>query len=86
MTIAPQIASPTVEPPRSQHREAVESSPSYNPDSESTQVSQSNPALFQAIGTIYGTPERDETGKFFVCLDGQRYGLFIPRHRSDFSR
>jgi hypothetical protein len=81
MTIAPPIASPTVEPPRSQHHSGVASSPSCNPDSESTEVCESSPAFFQGIGTIYGTPNRDETGKFFVSLDGQRYGLFIPRHR-----
>jgi hypothetical protein len=81
MSVASNLTEPTVELAECQHREAVESSPSSNPDSESIHAPESNPALFQAIGTIYGTPERDETGKFFVRLDGQRYGLFIPRHR-----
>jgi hypothetical protein len=81
MPIAAQQTEPTVEPPRSQRREVVASSPSSHSDSELTHAPESNPALFQAIGTIYSTPERDETGKFFVRLDGQRYGLFIPRHR-----
>jgi hypothetical protein len=81
MPIAPQQSSPTVELAECQHGSSVESSPSSNPDSELTHTPESNPALFQAIGTIYGTPARDETGKFFVRLDGQSYGLFIPRHR-----
>jgi hypothetical protein len=81
MPIAPKQISPTDEPTALQRREVVASSLSSHPEPEFTQVQQSNPALFQAIGTVYGTPERDETGKFFVRLEEQRYGLFIRSHR-----
>jgi hypothetical protein len=73
MPIAPQQSSPTVELAECQHGSGVASSSSSHPDSELTHTPESNPALFQAIGTIYGTPYRDETGKFYVSLDGQRY-------------
>jgi hypothetical protein len=81
MSSAQEPAFPTVEPPRSQHHSGVTSSFSSHPDSESIHETESLPAFFQAIGTIYGTSERDETGKFYVSFEGQRYGLFIPRHR-----
>jgi hypothetical protein len=81
MPSAPQQALPTVEPTEIQDGSGVALSARSHPDSQSTQVQQPNPALFQAIGIIYGTPERNDTGKFFVCLDGQSYGLFIRSHR-----
>jgi hypothetical protein len=37
--------------------------------------------LFQAIGTLYGLPERDEGGNFSISLGGQRYHLFILSDR-----
>jgi hypothetical protein len=37
--------------------------------------------LFQAIGTLYGLPERDEGGDFSINLGGQHYRLFILSDR-----
>lgn len=36
-----------------------------------------NTPLFQAIGTLSGLPERDESGNFSISIGGQRYHLFI---------
>jgi hypothetical protein len=36
-----------------------------------------NTPLFQAIGTLYGLPERDESGNFLINSGGQHYRLFI---------
>jgi hypothetical protein len=81
MSVASNRTSPTIESTELQKDSTVELNPSVCPDSSSTQSSESNPPFFQAIGTIYGSPDQDETGRFFLRFGTQRYGLFIPRHR-----
>jgi hypothetical protein len=51
-----------------------------SPESVSEPQKEKSP-LFQAIGTLYGLPERDESGKFFINLGGQHYRLFILSDR-----
>ncbi len=38
---------------------------------------------FRAIGTLYGSIEKDQEGTFLINLDGNRYRLFIPGYRFD---
>lgn len=39
------------------------------------------PQFFQAIGTLYGQPHKNEEEKFFLQVGGQEYPLFIRRDR-----
>lgn len=67
-----------------QTNQKVEQQPPVSLDSESPSVSkpdEDNPLLFQAIGTLYGTPHQEEEGKFALAIGGKNYSLFFPGYR-----
>jgi hypothetical protein len=37
--------------------------------------------MFQAIGTLQALIEREENGRFFICIGGRKYNLYIPYNR-----
>ena len=61
----------------------VEQQPPSSVESDSPSVSETeeNPLLFQAIGTLYGTPQEEEEGKFVLSIGGNKYSLFFPGYR-----
>ncbi|WP_324126939.1 hypothetical protein [Cyanobacterium sp. uoEpiScrs1] len=50
-------------------------------DSQSVSDTEGQPPLFQAIGTLYGTPHQEEEGKFALTIAGKNYSLFFPGYR-----
>ncbi|MGP0129370.1 MAG: helix-turn-helix transcriptional regulator [cyanobacterium endosymbiont of Rhopalodia musculus] len=66
-----------------QTHQKVEQLPPLILDSDSQSVSdtEDQPLLFQAIGTLYGTPHQEEEGKFALTIAGKNYSLFFPGYR-----
>lgn len=50
-------------------------------DFQSVANTEDQPFLFQAIGTLYGTPHQEEEGKFALTIAGKNYSLFFPGYR-----
>ncbi|HAC63433.1 MAG TPA: hypothetical protein DCF68_07805, partial [Cyanothece sp. UBA12306] len=54
---------------------------SVESESPSVVKTEENPLIFQAIGTLYGTPKQEEEGKFVLTISGNKYSLFFPGYR-----
>lgn len=66
-----------------QTHQKVEQQPLLTLDSDYQSVSETEdqPLLFQAIGTLYGTPHQEEEGRFALTIAGKNYSLFFPGYR-----